>query len=226
MIVLPSRNRPERLQQFIDGYRATGATAPVYLRIDYDDDYLPAYDAIELPDNWLRVTGERKKFVGACNEMLEKFPNEPYYAFMADDIVPRTQGWDAALIEAAGRDRVAWGNDIMQAPKCTHPFIGGDLMRHVGWFAAPGFLHWYIDTTWEWLANKTGRAVYLPTVVTEHVHYEANGALYDRTYHERFLDVATGKKVGTGPDEARWVQWRDHEAPALIASIEEAFGHG
>lgn len=223
MIVLPSRNRPERLQQFIDGYIATKATAPVYLRLDWDDDYLEQYNEIELPGTFSKVTGDRVKFVGACNEMFAMHPNEPYYAFMADDIVPRTEGWDAALIEAAGRNRVAWGNDVMQAPKCTHPFIGGDLMRHVGWFAAPGFLHWYIDTTWEWLAKHTGRAVYLPHVVTEHVHYEANGQLYDRTYHERFLDVATGTKKHCSQDEARWIQWRDQEAPALIASIKETF---
>lgn len=223
MIVLPTRNRPERLQKFLDGYLATGAAAPVYLRVDDDDPKLEDYAAMALPKNWAFVAGPRVKFVGACNEMFERHPNEPYYAFMADDIVPRTEGWDARLIEAAGSDRVAWGNDVMQAPKCTHPFIGGDLMRHVGWFAAPGFLHWYIDTTWEWLAKRTGRDVYLPDVITHHVHYEANGELYDRTYHERFMDVATGRKVGHQADEAHWVHWRDKIAPGLIASIKEAF---
>lgn len=222
MIVLPSRNRPDRLKCFIDGYAATGATAPVYLRLDWDDDLLEAYRQIELPQTWVRVIGPRNKFVGACNELFETHPDLDWYAFMADDVVPRTAGWDARLIEAAGRDKVAWGNDVMQAPKCTHPFIGGDLMRHVGWFAAPGFLHWYIDTTWEWLANRTQRAVYLPEVVTEHVHFEADGKLYDRTYHERFHD-ASGQQVGARADEARWVAWRDLEAPALIASIQGAF---
>jgi hypothetical protein len=226
VIVLPSRARPQRLQQFIDGYRATGATAPIWLRLDACDPYLDGYrdgPLRDLPATFDVHIGPRTKFVGACNELLERFPGAGYYGFMADDIVPRTPGWDAALIDAAGSDRVAWGNDLYQAPKCTHPIIGGDLMRAVGWFAAPGFLHWYIDTTWEHLANATGRGMYLPDIVTEHVHYERDSSLYDGTYHQRF-HTAQGQRVGSGADERRWMEWLRDDAPGLVAMIREKFG--
>ncbi len=224
MLVVPSRGRPQNLSRLLDAWEDTNATVPVFLRLDACDPQLPVYEDLFdcCPGNWTIVVGPRTKFVGACKELFERWPDAEWYGFLGDDCVPRTPGWDQMLVKAAGSRNVAWPNDITQAPKCTHPFIGGDLVRSVGWFCAPGFLHWYIDTTWEWIANHTGRAVYCADIVVEHVHYDVDKKLFDETYQERWLDPQTGKNKGHGVDDARYREWKKHEAPAIIERLNHA----
>jgi hypothetical protein len=221
MIALPSRGRPKLLERFLSAYLKTQSEVPVYVRLDSDDPALPDYLSIVTPAHWQVVVGPRAKFPAACNELFVSHPNEPFYGFVADDIVPETIHWDNALVRAAGEHGVAWGNDGYQAPRCTHPVIGGQLMRTVGYFAAPGFLHWYVDTVWEWLAQQTGRAVYLPEVITRHLHYELDTTRWDATYRERFslLDCERGEAA----DRQRWQEWLTEEGPALVARIHSAY---
>ena len=51
-----------------------------------------------------------------------------------------------------------------------HFCIGGDLVRAVGWLAAPWFRHNFIDTTWFYLAKELGVRRALPDITFEHLH--------------------------------------------------------
>jgi hypothetical protein len=173
MFSLPSRGRPHNLRRFLAAYEDTGATHPVWLRLDTDDPALPEYDAIHLPDHWLKTVGPRhpNRCNGAVAEMFAAFPDEPVYGLLADDLIPRTQGWDSKLIEAAGTHKLAFPDDGMNGPNlATHPVIGGDLARAIGWLVLPGVLHSFVDTALYVIAGHCGLLVHLPDVLVEHMH--------------------------------------------------------
>lgn len=219
MFILPSRGRPHRLCEFIKGYEATDATAPVLVRVDEDDPCCKGYQGLRLPGTFRLEIGPRVKVSGVYADIWNRAPDLPWYGFLGDDLVPVTKGWDAALIEAAGSDGVSWPNDECQAPACTHPVIGGDLARCVGWLTPPGFLHWYADTTWAAIACATGRHAYLEHVIVRHNHPMRGAAPDDATYQERFVDVATGRDVGPGPDNRRWQEFQRDELPEIIERV-------
>lgn len=216
MFSLPTRARPDKLSRFLDAYTCTGATAPVRVRLDQDDPDLDSYHEIVLPKNWLKVV--RPRLTGGANaahaEMFAEFPNLDWYGLLADDVVPRTNGWDKALIEAAGKDKLAFADDGFQGGNlATHPLIGGDLIRAIGWLCCPSVGHNYADTCLHLIAKLAGREVYLPHVKVEHMHPLAGKAKEDATYRYAQDFVA---------DTAKFYKWRGMSLRPIVERLKAA----
>ena len=69
-------------------------------------------------------------------------------------------------------------------------------METVGYFTAPYFSCDYGDTWINDLADRIGRRVYLPDVVTEHLHPGVGKAPFDKTHEERVLRGQQDNVVG------------------------------
>lgn len=197
MWILPSRGRPHNIVRLINAYRKTGASTPVWLRVDEDDPMVGGY-YIDHP-LWIMQIGERKPLSHIYAEALQTHPGADWYGFIADDVVPESPQWDVRLIEAAGSDGMAMPagghEDYAGAP---HFVIGGDLVRHIGWLALPGLDRLFIDTAWYDIANKLGVLRFVPDVVLSHHHFSNGRALYDKTY----------KKLHKAEDRALYDAWR------------------
>ncbi len=223
MFSLPTRGRPHNLRRFLAAYEDTRATAPMWLRLDRDDPALAEYDAITLPDHWLKTVGPRleNRCNGCVAEMYATFPDEPVYGLMADDLIPRTDRWDAHLIEAAGSSRLAYGDDgKWGAELATHPVIGGDLARAIGWLVLPTVLHSFVDTALFVIASRAKRLAYLPEVKLEHMHPLANDehgrpkAEMDDTYRFRETYV---------PDQAAFYKWQGTDLRPVVDRVRARF---
>ena len=156
----------------------------VWLRLDDDDPSLPEYLALALPTNWVREVGPRVPLSHIYNTVLQWLPDNPYWGFIADDVVPETLGWDFRLINTAGSDGMAvpaGGHDPEGTP---HFVLGGDLVRSMGWLALPGLDRLYIDTVWLDIAKSRGVLRRLPDVVLRHHHFSNGLALRDATYQK------------------------------------------
>lgn len=193
MWILPSRGRPHNIIRLLKAYDETGATTPVWLRLD-DDDPQPEY----VHKNWIVEIGLRLSLSEIYNEAFQKFPNEPFYGFIADDVVPKTREWDKILIKAAGPDGMAV--PVETTGGCPHFVLGGNLVRSVGWLALPGLDRLYIDTVWHDMAKESNVLKYLPEVVLEHRHFSNGKALFDKTYRKE-------RKV---QDKLIYETWRNH----------------
>lgn len=136
-----------------------------------------AYADVQIPANWNRVIVDESLVSKKFNDAAFTFvPGEDCYLIMADDCVPETEHWDTKLASAAGSSGIAYGNDMMEpAPPIGHPCLGGDLVRALGWIAAPEFGHFYWDNALRDIAQATGELHYLPNVITRHLHYTVTG---------------------------------------------------
>ena len=141
------------------------------MRLDKDD-VNPDYDC-----DWIIETGDRKSLSEIYNEFFQKYPDLSWYGFIADDVVPKTYGWDWKLIQAAGMDNMACPDG-----KINHFVLGGNLVRETGWLSLPGLDRIYIDTVWEDIARKKKVLKILPEVKLEHHHFSNKRALFDNTY--------------------------------------------
>lgn len=185
MIIIPTKGRPLSLKRFIETYHATAATLPIHVVFDADDAHY--YNNIETPAHWKRLSvPPRISLGGIFDKIFKKYPNEPYYAMVADDVLPETSGWDVIMAELCQPDKIVWGCDGLQNERLpVHPFIGGDLVRKLGWWSAPGIKHWFVDNVWKNIADALNCGLYLPQVKMTHLHPANGRAALDRTYREQ-----------------------------------------
>lgn len=183
------------LQRFLDSGKPT---LPGVVVLDEDDAL--NYSDVSLPPLWGRLIFKRDCVTNHLNKVFSIFPNEDFYGFAADDLVPE-EGWDVFLSKRCEDIYIAYGDDGIQGEKlCTHSFIGGDLIRKVGWMQYPKVKHLYGDTVWKTIGSELGLLRYYPEIKTTHLHF-SNGGTYDKTYAERHC----------GNDESAFVNWKENE---------------
>lgn len=182
--VLPSFNRPAQCGALIEQMKSTGISTPGILFVN-GCDMLNEYAKIELPDNWKFLWWEPNIGCNApLNEVLKRYPNEPWYGCINDDEWPFTPNWDRQLIKAADNWYIANANDGWKASFRLQSFVvcGGDLIRTLGWWVLPGLWHWHGEEVMEVLAQHCGLRRFCHDIRTEHRHWRNNRAERDSTY--------------------------------------------
>lgn len=192
MWIVPSRSRPENIARLTLGLTET----PALLRLDKDDPELSRYLRIPYPTNWQITVGERRPLSAVYNESS----GLSWFGILADDVVPETPDWDRILIETAGHDGLAYGDDgINGETHATHFVLGCDLVKDIGFVALPGLNRIFIDTVWNDIARARGVMRYRPDVKLTHMHFSNGLAAFDRTY----------AKPGKSFDRDIYQQWKD-----------------
>lgn len=211
MWILPTHNRPDRCQATLDACQATGMDTPGLVIVNGDG---KGYENLKLPPNWLReITGRDEKLNDVYRRVFKATPDLDWYGFIADDILPRTKGWDRKLIERAGKDRICSANDLWQAPNRMHGAVvyGGDVLRKVGYWMPEGLTHMYGDDLWEHLGRTARIWDVAMEVVTEHVHWMNGKVEQDRSYKDSHGLMAKDQK---------WFQfWLENEADAALERL-------
>lgn len=210
MLILPTKGRPSNLRRFISAYTDTYATIPIHVIFDAEDAHV--YNTVDTPSHWKRVSAPSGSCLGDIFSLIfKKYPNESYYGMVADDVIPETSGWDVIMAEICQPNKIVWGADGLQNENLpVHPFIGGDLLRKLGWWAAPGLKHWFVDNVWKNLADSLECGVYLPQVKMTHMHYINGRASLDRTYREQ---------PNHGDDQRSYQEFMSKRFPDIINAL-------
>lgn len=188
MWVLPTLSRPKQCAEVLRRIRDSGCTSPGIVFINGHNsphDYFGTDSDDKLsfiPDGWQIIcVSQNIGCIGALNEVFKDFPNEPYYAFIADDEMlseDSPRDWDQRLIAAAGDWKIAHGYEPWNHGKRCQgfPVWGGKLIRAVGYWALPTTWHNFgLDSHWEWLNAPPAfgggglyNLVYLPEIKIHH----------------------------------------------------------
>ena len=213
MWLVPSFKRPQNLARLLESCRDTGMTSRLVIRLMEDDPTLAEYRAIPLPENATFHVGPRVKAPAACQWALQLFPDEACYGFLGDDVVLKTDGWDVALALHAGLDYISYPDDGIHGEHlCTHPCIGGDLVRSVGFWGLPGLDHNFMDTVWYSLGRGANLLHYCPHVKFDHRHPVAHKAEDDEVYR-------LGRE-NYELDKQRYLEFCSGNARVLVASLQ------
>lgn len=213
MWVLPTRSRTENCQRFIEAWHTTNASTPVHVRLDLDDPSLEILKSLPWPKEFTVFVGPRGGLRQAINEIFELYPNEAWYGLLADDLLPQTNKWDQLLIEAAGSNQIAYPNDggkLLDLP--THPCVGGNLVRSIGWFGFPPCYHFFVDTVWQFLGKQLNNIHRLDNVIVEHLHYSLGKSAMDQTYQESSEKYKNDKRA--------YRDWCESDGKLLIARLQ------
>ena len=198
--LLPSLRRPGNVARIARSYVDTEATGRVILRLHKGDPTLPEYEKLDLPETWDVHVGPECAAAGAMRWAFDRWPNEDFYGFLGDDIILQTPGWDLSLSNGAGRWGNAYPDDGIQGRNlATHPTVGGDLVRALGWWALPGVIHCFVDTALMYVAQRIGTLRYYPGVKFDHLHPIVGRGANDEVYQK---GMSTFRK-----DMAKFNQW-------------------
>ena len=183
MWILPSRNRPHNVRRLFDQWPRVGSSTPGRLAVDADDQKLPGYREIALPDGWKLLVFPRLSMCDKTNAVWELDKTRDWYGYIDDDAMPRTWEWDKRMVEAAGLSGMShpW-NGIGNENLASQVVLGGDLIRGLGWFCLPGLQRLYADNVLTDIGKKRGCITYLPDVQLEAMHWSNGKAPRDEGY--------------------------------------------
>lgn len=202
VVIVPSRERPSAARTVAASFEAT-CTADTLLVFALDDDD-PTYHEYS---GW-RSIGPSTTMVEALNRsaLIESSGVAAPFAiaFMGDDHLPRTVGWDQAYLDALRElgTGLVYGNDLLQGRALpTQVAMTSDIVRVLGYMAPPALTHLFVDNFWLSLGSTAGCIRYLPDVIVEHRHPAAGKAALDAGY-ERVNSAAMQSR-----DEAAWLAY-------------------
>ena len=134
---------------------------------------------------------------------------------LGDDNVPRTEGWDAAIMDALAATPFAFGNDLYPRGPGSHPahiFTRGEVVAALGYLGPPCLRHMFVDNCWLAWGQACG-ITYLHDVVIEHLHFTLGRSPHDATYQ--------GAENAWDGDKAAWDAY---QTDGLAADIEKIRG--
>ena len=217
LIITPTRQRPGNAARLAGAVAAT-CTAQTDLIFAIDDDD-GSYADVNL--GAAKVIRGPRATCGQWTNLIARACAGEYRALasLGDDHLPRTHGWDSALlaaIDAMGGTGIAYGDDIGQGKNLpTAPVISSGIIAALGYFFLPALAQFFADNVWLDLGREAGCLAYLPDVTVEHLHYTRGAAPHDQVYEEA--------RDAWMPDQAAYWAWQraDDGLRADVAKIRE-----
>ena len=191
-LLCPTRGRPDSMRRLVASCDNTAhGVIEVVFYLDNDDaESIAVASALAATRrNVVTIVGDRIVLSEMWNRCAER-ASADVMMHCGDDIIFRSTSWDEAVLDVFGRhpDRIVFvhGDDKVWGERLgTHGFLHRRWVDAVGYFVPPYFSSDYNDTWLTEVATRIGRRVYLPEVVTEHMHYAVGKGPLDRTHEER-----------------------------------------
>ena len=184
-VIIPTRNRPQVIPNFMEDWRENTLLADAYFVLDRWD--LKRVNYQRFKDLNFMVSPKSGMVASLNWAALQLAPYYSILGFMGDDNRVKTPGWDSAVI-AALKDQsvgIAYGNDLLRGELLpSSVFLTQPLVMAMKGFSPVQFQHLYVDNFWLTLGTDLKRIHYLENVIIEHLHPAANKAKVDSGYRK------------------------------------------
>ena len=183
LVIVPSRRRPQNIARLLDSVHATSrAKTHLHVAVDGDDEKLAQYQAVmdkAGTEGDVLEVGSRKGLCGTTNDVAVRRAAEyPFLASLGDDMVPRTPGWDRALIRGItdmGGTGIVYPWDGVREDIPEAVVMSSDIVAALGWMCMPDLSHWYPDNCWADLGRGAGCLRHLRAIAVDHLNVVAQG---------------------------------------------------
>lgn len=189
-VLVPTRNRPDNVRRLLDSAYRTSALPPEFaFYVDTDDPTTHLTMAVGAEYGARFILGSRIVLSEMWNE-LAKIATHDIFMHCGDDIIFRSHHWDQRVVNEFDQhpDKLilVHGDDGYQRERlATHGFYHREWVNVLGRLVPPYFSSDYNDLWNTEVADMVGRRVYLPDVLTEHMHPSAGKGELDQTHLER-----------------------------------------
>lgn len=183
LIIVPTRERVEKMEEFYEAFSSTSLIADLCVGLDDDDEAnYPRKEGV------IYEVNPRLRMNGTLNLLAKKYADEyEYIGFLGDDHRPRTRGWDKILVEEIEgvKHGIVYGNDLFQGQDLpTSVILNASIIRVLGYMSPPALTHLYLDNFWKDLGKNLGSLFYRDDVIIEHMHFSLGKSKADDLYME------------------------------------------
>lgn len=203
-ILVPTRGRPEKIARLLE---SVGRSDKVEVIVGCDDDDETMRGCVGLSSARI-VYAPRHNTLGALYNTLAERAKGDWLMAMADDYVIDTAGWPSILLSYGRRlpnkTGVLFAHDPHHPGFTTIYCIHRRVYAMAGYFAAPFFPYWFVDTWWDEIGEMTGLKLEMPINV--------------------WLPDGRGETHGMR-DLAFWVRLFEATRPMREAVAREMLGH-
>jgi glycosyltransferase involved in cell wall biosynthesis len=201
-IIVPTRKRPVAVCELVESIVNTSDNfdlVEILFYIDKDD--IESENCIlslqeKYGDN-IKYTSSREdiNLSQMWNYVYDTISTGDIIMLCADDIRFRTNSWDTLVrnefLKVEDKIILVYGDDkIHSINHATHSFVHRKWIETSGFWLPPYFCHDYVDTWLFEVSNRLVRSVYLPSVVTDHMHYSFGKSAYDSTAEKKLLNAS------------------------------------
>ena len=184
VVLVPSRNRPQNIEDLIKSFDETETESDLIVIVDDDEPQMDAY--LQLGCDVLMVEKQGKGMAKPLNFAARHYAHKyRHFAFLGDDHRPRTKNWDLHFINTLDElgTGLVYGNDLLQGENlATAVGMTGNIVNALGGMVPPDMIHLYLDNFWMTLGKDLNALRYIPEVVLEHLHPIAGKAEWDEGY--------------------------------------------
>ena len=176
--LLPTRNRPHMVVEYINACEVSGCIPDHAVMVDQSsEENVDKYRAIKWPDNWrVHYATEHMELTKIFNYLWNLYPGYSAYGETTDHARPRTADWSGKLEKVAGdwyiansvnqhdrrtRKNCGWGVGLRRLNAAA---FGAKLLDLVGWFWLPATIHLGGDDCWEAIGYEAGILKFCDTV--------------------------------------------------------------
>jgi len=183
LLIVPSRSREGRIDLFKQHFDKNSTISDLCIGIDNDQhERYPSFDGFVYDVN------ENMQLGPKLNMLSKKYCDDyKYIAFMGDDHLIQTYGWDEKLISCIDGMKygMSYGNDLVRGEELpTAILMNSNIIKKLGYMCPPTLVHLYLDNFWLTLGQTLGTIRYCPDVIIEHMHFTTGKSEIDQTYIE------------------------------------------
>jgi glycosyl transferase/beta-hydroxylase protein BlmF len=201
-IIVPTRKRPKAVTELVETIVNTAddfSKIEILFYIDPDDveSERCILELISTYDSNIKYTSSREtlNLSQMWNYAYDTLSTGDIIMLCADDIRFRTNSWDTLVrnefLKVEDKIILVYGDDkIHSINHATHSFVHRKWIETSGFWLPPYFCHDYVDTWLFEVSNRLVRSVYLPSVVTDHMHYSFGKSAYDSTAEKKLLNAS------------------------------------
>lgn len=191
LIIVPTRDRPHRLKEFLQSYRDV-CEGHCDILVGIDDDqfqmYKPVLDSFNATERFVRsvlIGGEPREFVEKINLMAKwEYRDYDYFYVLGDDFVFENYFETKFLKQAKNfKFPIFYANDGFQGIALpTAAFMSTQIFSALGYIAPPSLLHMYCDNVWKAWGEVVGGLKYFSDIRVTHNHFAVKSEVMDKSY--------------------------------------------
>ena len=187
--IVPSRNRPAKLERFLNSWIATtSGLADMLIALDDDDnscDHLFAKFPTVIWEKNSKVEGD--SFLAILNRVAIRFVDDyRYLGFNEDDCIFHTTDYEEKFIsklKELGNNAIVYGNDMIDKKKRKNwiffPIMNSSIVKRLGFMVPTSLRCMYADNFWVDMATHLETSYRFDDVLIQHLHYTMEGSPRD-----------------------------------------------
>lgn len=183
--IVPSRNRPKKLERFLDSWTAcTSGYSDMLIALDDDDSSCDHLMSKYKNVIWEKSPPPEESFLEVLNNKATKYSSEyAYIGFNEDDAIFHTPNYEEQFIQKLkelGKNGIVYANDMInKRGRIYFPVMDSSIIKRLGYMVPTNLRCMYADDFWRDLGKALDSVYRFENIVIQHLHYTRDDGVVD-----------------------------------------------